>query len=141
MALDDKKKDEWRCIDLAISPTSLFEDIGKAALSDPAAFWKQLHPHQILALLEAAPSVLGPWVFDAEGLQARRRRYAVDPEDTTAAYASGGGGVYGCWRTYVAARPSRGEGGHSTTLADNMNAADAALRAAGWMLVGGERKT
>lgn len=93
------------------------EERGRAAISDPSAFWSALTPAQALALLRAAPKVAGPWERTENG------DYRRGP------YGHRAASVFSDkWSTSEA-------GGEDTGSTKNARAAaDAALRAAGWLL-------
>jgi hypothetical protein len=112
---------------------------------DPAAFWSSLTPAQSLALLRAAPRVAGAWVDATEthAVEGVTKRLVEFRYTDTAIGILNVGDVWEkpegdgyAWIANVARDVYSAQAtGEAPTQAEARTAADAALRAAGWLLV------
>lgn len=109
--------------------------IGRAATDDPASFWSLLTPAQCLALLRAAPRVAGEWEPPIPNPypELGAARAGADGRCVAVVYGECRGDDGRFWETYVDGK--RAASGKSPSLTAAKSAADAALRAAGWLLV------
>ncbi len=92
----------------------------------PGVFWSSLTPSQILELLKIAPRVAGPWIYDEDGGAER-----VGDDGLTLVYAcldwNGEGPVWTSDRFR--------QSGKAASFEAARDAADVAMRTAGWLLV------
>lgn len=102
------------------------EYIGYLAKDDPAAFWSALTPEQALALLKEAPkAVADAWTLVPTAYVEHHVRRDQHGNRAAEIEIDHKGPI---WRT-------SGNWRDADTLDAARNAADAALRAAGWLLV------
>lgn len=123
------------CARLCSSDARSYVAVDGKALADPVDFWRSLSPAQALALLKAAPRVAGEWT-SVSSYRWKRQRLLVSAVTLDAA-AIAQESVLGGFMSWSCEGVWRNE---HPTLAEAQSAADAALIAAGWLLVDDPRK-